>query len=360
MHIEKLPSGATRVKVSTGQKNEKGHYIYETFTDFDEKRAIRMAAEYEDEHRDKSPRGTFSKAMDEYIASSRSRLSPSTVRDYVSRKKILSADFPSFCGLPVSRITKRQLQSVINELAEDLSPKSVKNYYGFISAVISSQDYRPPIVSLPQAVKPDIYVPEVSEVEAIAKLAEGTDYEIPLLLAAYGTLRVGEICALTLDDIQGTTIHVRRDMVLDDSLRYHIKPPKAEESNRKVVMPDWIVQKITEGYTKRTKADIILDVDKTYPLDRFVTPFVSKQLSLSFARWMRNHGYRITMHGLRHFAATDMSDAGIPEAYILSRGGWKTDHVMKSRYRSRLQRTQDDVNEKLLERYKHKKENEQN
>lgn len=351
MHIEKLPSGATRVKVSTGQKNKNGRYIYETFTDMDEKRAVRMAAEYLDEHREKGSRSAFAYAMDNYITSSEKRLSPATVREYRARQRALLERYPEFCESQVSRITKRQVQNLINDMASYLSPKSIKNYNAFISTIIKSQDFRPPVVKLPEPRTPEVYVPEVEEVETLWKLAEGTDYQIPILLAAYGTLRVGEICALTLDDIQGNVIHVRRDMVADDQNRWHVKPPKKMQSDRYIPMPDWIIRKIDKGYTKRTRSDIIYDVDKNFPEGRYVSPFVPVCLSKAFVRWIEGYGEHITLHGLRHFAATDMSDAGIPEAYILARGGWKTDHVMKAHYRTTLQKKQDEVNKSLLERY---------
>ena len=349
MYIEKLPSGATRVKVSTGVKNEDGKYIYETFTDMDRKKAVRMAAEFMDEHRDTSARDSFKQAMDTYITSSSRRLSPATVREYRSRERTLLTRFPAFCELPVSQITKRRYQEVVNTLAGDLSPKSVDNFCGFISAVIKSQDYRAPIIKLPEAVESNIYVPEVLEVETMVKLAEGTDFEIPILLAAYGTMRCGEICALTLDEIAGNVIHVKYDMVSDTKNRWHIKPPKKKQSDRYIMMPDWIMEKITRGYQKRTGCEIIYP--KGVAPDRFVTPWLPARLSTAFVRWIGRYGEHVTMHGLRHFAATDMSDAGIPEAYILARGGWKTDHVMKSSYRTTLKKTQDEVNQSLINRY---------
>ena len=40
----------------------------------------------------------------------------------------------------------------------------------------------------------------------------------------------------------------------------------------------------------------------------------------------------ITFHDLRHINASVMAMLRIPDKYAQDRGGWKTDHVMKSVY----------------------------
>jgi integrase len=44
-----------------------------------------------------------------------------------------------------------------------------------------------------------------------------------------------------------------------------------------------------------------------------------------------------SIHKLRHYFASKMSELGIPEADILKMGGWETDHIMKKVYRHSLQ-----------------------
>ena len=43
--------------------------------------------------------------------------------------------------------------------------------------------------------------------------AKGTEMELPILLAAFGPMRRGEIAALTIDNIHGNTVHVCVNMV---------------------------------------------------------------------------------------------------------------------------------------------------
>ena len=47
---------------------------------------------------------------------------------------------------------------------------------------------------------------------------------------------------------------------------------------------------------------------------------------------MKEAGYDITFHKLRHAFATTLNDLGIPSNYIQKLGGWSTDNIMKSVY----------------------------
>ena len=41
-------------------------------------------------------------------------------------------------------------------------------------------------------------------------------------------------------------------------------------------------------------------------------------------------------HDLRHYSASIMHAIGVPDVYIMERGGWKSDHVMKRIYRNSI------------------------
>ena len=60
----------------------------------------------------------------------------------------------------------------------------------------------------------------------------------------------------------------------------------------------------------------------------------ARALSARFAYMIQKSGLpKITFHGLRHINASVMHLLRIPDKYILERGGWKTDKVMKKVYR---------------------------
>lgn len=68
----------------------------------------------------------------------RNVLSPRTVKEYAETEKRLP---DRFRNLRISDITQIQINRLINDLSKDQSPKTVRNYHGFVSAVLGV--YRP-------------------------------------------------------------------------------------------------------------------------------------------------------------------------------------------------------------------------
>ena len=61
-----------------------------------------------------------------------------------------------------------------------------------------------------------------------------TVVEIAVLLAAFGPMRRGEICALESTDIKGNKVSVTKSMVLGPNQTYCIKQPKTYGSYRTI------------------------------------------------------------------------------------------------------------------------------
>jgi integrase len=59
------------------------------------------------------------------------------------------------------------------------------------------------IKNLPAKKKPDLYTTPDEDIKKLLNHIEGKELETAVLLAAFGPLRRGEICALTSDDIKG-------------------------------------------------------------------------------------------------------------------------------------------------------------
>ena len=59
--------------------------------------------------------------------------------------------------------------------------------------------------------RPAYYTPTDKDVEALLKAVEGTELELPVLLASTGSLRRSEICGLRWEsvDLKEQVIHVR-------------------------------------------------------------------------------------------------------------------------------------------------------
>lgn len=311
MKIEKLPSGSYRIR-----KMYKG----QTYTIvFDhkptQKEAMQAMAAKLDKIQEKYESLTFRTAAQKYIDSKKNVLSPSTIRGYSGIVRQISN---AFLNNNIYDITALDVQVEINRFAESCSPKTVRNHHGFLSAVLGS--FRPDLklhTTLPQKIKNEPYIPSDDDVRKILDYAKGTEYEIPIILACYG-MRRSEICALTLDDINGDVVSITKAKVQDENLEWVTKTTKTTASTREIVIPMEIADKIREkGY-----------VYKGYPGE--ITKFLAasqKKMGIPL----------FSIHKLRHYFASKMSAMNVPEEDIMRFGGWETDYVMKGVYRHAME-----------------------
>ena len=77
----------------------------------------------------------FKDAAEKYIDSKRNILFPTTIRWYNSTIKTISRKFKE---INVHDITAMDIQTEINRLFRELKPKTIRNYHGFISAVLGT------------------------------------------------------------------------------------------------------------------------------------------------------------------------------------------------------------------------------
>jgi hypothetical protein len=82
-------------------------------------------------------------------------------------------------GVPLSALTQESIQRAVNGLSRIKSPKTVRNAYGLITAVLGA--YRPnfrPSVTLPQKEKVEIAIPTTEEVLAIMDCLKGKKWHL--------------------------------------------------------------------------------------------------------------------------------------------------------------------------------------
>jgi integrase len=255
---------------------------------------------------------TFYFYATEYIESRKNVLSPSSIRGYYSVLRNISDDFKNKY---LSAITQNDIQKEINAYSVNHSPKSTRNLHGFISSVFGV--FKPNMsisTTLPQKERKSAYIPTTEDVKRIMERAKGTDYEIPFYLGICG-LRRSEICALTLDDLNGNILTINKTMVQDANLNWIVRPnTKNSASTRQIVIPSYVAELI------RTKGEIYNHAPGT--------------LLTTLCRWQDALGIEhFSFHKLRHFFATQLSENHISDADIIALGGWSTDYVMKSVYR---------------------------
>lgn len=328
---KKLPSGSWRCQVYSHTEKImqpdgtiKKKRIYESFTCDDprpqgrrkvEKDAAAWAANKE--NASKRVNKTLGELMDEYIESRSAVLSPATFREY---KRSRRTDLQGLMSKKAYDITQEDIQIEINKEALSHSPKSVRNMHGLLSAVMGT--YRPDFAintDLPKAVRPKLYVPSDRDIQALMEAVSGTPMEIPVLLAAFGPMRRGEICALDDQHIHNNIVHVEFSMALDEKKKWVRKSPKSRAGNRDIEFPAFVIEKM-RGIT-----GMIVDL----------TP---SQISDRFSDILRRAGIpHFRFHDLRHYSASIQHALGIPDAYIMDRGGWEDDAVLKEVYRHAME-----------------------
>lgn len=331
---KKLPSGSWRVRAFIGT-DAAGKKQYKSFTAPTKKEAEYLAAEYMAKHKNalKVDDRTLADAYKRYIEIKRNTLSPSTVREY---SRAATHDFPELMPIRLSRITQEAVQSAVNIMAADHSPKSVRNSHGLLSAVLRM--FAPEIVlntRLPQPRKSEIYVPTEQEVENLVRSIRGSELEKAVLLAAFGSLRRSECAALMLDDIEGDVIHVTKAMVLDDEKQWVIKQPKSKAGYRDVKMPPFVIERLVP----RSESGRIVELAPVTITDYFAD--IRVKFNLPHFRF----------HDLRHYQASILHAMGVPDKYIMERGGWKTDSTLKNIYQHTMSDKRRQVEEDIVARF---------
>ena len=324
-----LPSGKVRYRLYIGM-DDTGKKLYKSFTASSMSKAKKLASEWESTHKIMNTENpTFSEAATMYISMRANVLSPRTVAEYRRQLRYLEEHFPMFCRMHMSAISTKDVQEIISsltmkqkenlavqkaghELSGSVSPKTVINYHGFISSVLKSQGLTIGAVRLPQRRNVPLNIPENEIVTALLEDIKDTELEIPVLLAAFGPMRRGEICALRMSDInfETGTVHVCRSMVLDNDKQWVEKAPKSTAGERFITYPKYVTDKIQErGYVSKSTPDTI---------------------TKRFTRTLSRHGFEhFRFHDLRHFAASFQIALGIPPEYIMERGGWQTAGTMR-------------------------------
>ena len=319
----KLPSGNYRSQVSFTGKD--GKREYKSFTASTKKEAELLAAafEMEKERLAKIPNWTLGEAIDQYIEMKRPTASPTTITGY---EKIRNHSFDSIMNIPIGKLTEDMLQVAVHEEMNRpsrrggvQSAKSVKNAYGLVSSVLNQ--YLPGSifrVNLPKTARQIRSLPSPSD---IFQAVKGSKIELACLLAMWLSLSESEIRGLTKSksiDVEkdGTFYLTIREVVVWADGHYQRKAlAKTDKRIRRHKVPPYI-------------KDLIDQVE-----DDIIVPYIPSVLLRNLQRLLRENGLpEITFHDLRHVNASVMAMLHIPDVYAQERGGWASDHIMKSVY----------------------------
>lgn len=313
---KKLPSGSWRCRAYAGT-DATGKKQYVSFTAETKKKAEYAAAEFVmHQHATENGNLTVNEAIDQYIAG-KPHLSPNTIRGYRTIQKSMMQDI---INKKLRMLTSSTVQSSVNNDSATHSPKTLRNAYGLLQAVISS--YAPELnirVEYPQKKPAKIVIPTDEEVKKLIDAARGTKMEIPILLAAHLGLRRGEIGALTYDDVdfEHKTIRISKAIAITENRQTVIKGPKSVSGNRILLLPDHILDAIQK---KRNSGEPLIELTVIAITHAFIK--IVNKLEMPYLHF----------HSLRHYNASVMLALGVPDKYAMERMGHATNTMLKTVY----------------------------
>lgn len=324
---KKLPSGAYRVqatRIINGKRIVKSFTVHprDTMDDWRlaKKKAELLAQEWQlSIDKELSSAATVLKALNNYIDSRRKVLSPRTIADYEKMMKF----YGSMLDMVATDVTSADIQALINEWSVDLSKKTITNRVNFLTAALdlAGVDKRFKL-RFPKSISKEVQAPDIDDLKLI--LMNCSDRFKPLiLLAAFGSLRRGEIAALKQKDILRdlSSIHVHADMVQSSEGIIYKDMPKTAGSVRVIQLPKNIIELLP--FSDDPEA--------------FVFDYTINAITSEFTRLRNKCSLDCSFHTLRHFAASFRSDLGIPSKYIEEVGGWKNESsVLKKVYDNKL------------------------
>jgi len=254
---------------------------------------------------------TLSEAIDFYIQRKDKILSPSTIKSYRSIQKHRLQDV---MNLPLS--SDIDWQAVINNEAGEVKPKTVKNIWGMVSAVLRANKIAVEDIDLPPLVKSEHEFLQPEQIKAFVKAIEGHRFEMTYLLCLHG-LRRSETCAVKKSNISDGYIHVRGAKVYDE--------------NGKIV-------ERTQNKTYSSNRDVPIMIDRLEELVRqctteYLCPGNPTSTLHPLNTVCRQNGLpEVGLHGLRHSFASLCYHLGISELQCMKFGGWSDINVMRKIY----------------------------
>lgn len=330
---KKLPSGNWRVRVYSHTSTD-GKKHYESFTASTKAEAEMMAAKFaNDNDRKRVEDLNVKEAVQAYINLNEKTLSPSTIYGY---HQDLNRMEPIW-SVRIRKITSRDIQGFISELVDKgLSPKTIKNTYGLLrSSLTFSGIDKNFMIHLPSTAKKTRSAPEDEQIIALYNNASDK-MKIAIALAAFHSLRRGEIAALKYKDLKGNNLIIHSDMVWGIDNKWHYKSvPKTKSSNRTVYLPDSLVNLIGKGHPE----EYILGINPN-------------TLGENFRRLKKKLDIDIRFHDLRHYFASLAVVLGIPDIYTAQLGGWRNNSaVLKEVYQGNITSMSEAYARKISDQY---------
>ena len=298
----------------------------------------------------------FADFMEQWLEIVKSTVSIPTYSSYVNAVKSIIAPYFRKKKILLRDLQAHDIQMFYQEQLQRVKASSVIHYHANIHKALKYAVKNDMIPSNPadkvERPKQDKFYGNFYDRDELNKLFEavaGTKLELPVLLGAFYGLRRSEIVGLKWSaiDFEQNTITISHTVTscnLDGKCVIVAKDTtKTKSSRRTLPLVPYFHEKLLavkaqqernqklcgRSYNREFLEYICVDDIG----DRFKPNYITSQ----FPKLLERNGFRkIRFHDLRHYAASIMHAIGVPDQYIMQRGGWATDGIMKSVYRDAI------------------------
>lgn len=332
MKAKKTKSGKYKVTISIG-KDISGKYRQKAFTAPTKREAELLAAQYQMKRREDRQSPTVKYAIDTYIENRTAVASPSTIRGYRTLQRNY---FDQFGQHHIDDLTNQDIQRLINDIALNRSPKTVKNAVSLlISALKQINPEKRYIYSLPKARAIERNIPDNDDIMRLMEESKANrELHLAIILSALGSLRRGEVCAISYEDIlyDFNAIYIHSDVVLDEKKRWIFKDyGKNATSTRQVIYSKEVIDLIGHG-------------------TGHIFTHTPDYITSSFCNLRDRLGLKCRFHDLRHYTVSILHSIGIPDQYIQQRTGHKNARILRDVYTNPL-KSQSNAYVKQINKY---------
>ena len=224
---------------------------------------------------------------------------------------------PRMGNICLNKLTSKDIQSFVDQLSDSLSPKTVRAVYAMLKKCINAAYEEEIIFNVTNNIKlPKIFNKEVRILnhreqfilENAIENSSNSNY-IGILICLYTGIRIGELCALTWNDID-----LARSLLTINKTMYRVKTgdgvkktqivistPKSVSSQREIPIASFLLDRLIP--LKKISGYIINNSGK------FIEPAVYGRL---FSRLLDKIGLpHIKFHSLRHSFAVRALELGV-------------------------------------------------
>ena len=240
-------------------------------------------------------RTPINKVADEWLEDIEKRVAFNTTKGYsAAHKKIVTY----WEDTPMEDITPQQVTSWLNTYS-GFAQKTIKNIllvfreiYDYAYVNYGIKDNPALHIRSPKGKgKREREFPSEDDIRIINESIDNVNeniYALMAYMALYTGLRRGELCALQWKDIdfEQKLIRVSKSIYWTDDHVPHVKEPKTSAGIREVPLMDSLADLLS---SRKGKAN-----------DYIFGPLKSYQIDKGFARFQKETGLGVTLHGLRH------------------------------------------------------------